>query len=155
MTMDPNALLMSTGSRAAKFEEIGATVVGFVHTVEVRQRTDIKTGEPMTWPDGNPRNQLVIALRTEAHEDEDDDGLRTLYVPIPSQMQKALADAIRKVGASGISAGMKVGVKFSKTEPAKTRGFNPQKIYTVKVEPPAQSVAVDDFDGQEPDDTPF
>ena len=152
---DPNALLMATGSRSAKFEEVGATVVGLVRTVEVRQRNDIKTGEPMTWPDGNPRNQLIIGLQTEAHEDEDDDGVRSLYVPIPSQLQKALAEAIRKAGASGISQGMKVGVKFSKTEPPKTRGFSPTKIYTVKVEAPVQSVSVDDLDGQEPDDTPF
>ena len=155
-TQDANALLMSGGGRSAKFEELGASVVGIVQHVDVRQQTDIKTGEPLVWADGKARNQLVISLQTEHKDDEEDDGVRNLYVPIPSAMRTAIADAIRKAGARGIETGMKLGVKFYKTEPPKVKGFNPQKIYSAKVELPVESVSLDEMLAPEEEDAlPF
>src|SRR5688572_19885067 len=126
---DVNALLMGGGGRSAKFEKEGDKVQGTVMTVEPRQRTEIGTGRPMTWPDGNPRMQLVIQVLIDNTEDDDDDGLRNLYVPIPSQMQAAIAEAVRKVGQHGIGPGGVLGVKFLRTEKPTQKGFNGQKIY--------------------------
>ena len=156
-TQDANALLMGSGGRSAKFEAVGATVVGIVRRVDVRQQTDIKTGEPLEWPDGNPRQQLVIQLATEGEpEDTDDDLMRNLYVPIPSAMRTAIADAIRRAGAHGIETGMRLGVKFTKQEAPKVKGFNGQKLYTAKVELPVQSVSLDEMGAPEEEDAlPF
>lgn len=154
MNQDVNALLMGGSGRSAKFETLGATVVGFVQHVDKRQQTAIGSGEPLVWPDGNPRNQLVIQLQTEERDGDDDDGIRNLYVPIPSAMRSAIADAIRRAGAKGIETGMKLGVKFTGQEPPKVKGFSPQKLYTAKVEVPVQSVSLDEMGAPDEDDAP-
>lgn len=141
MTTDPNAFLMGTGARSAKFDAIGDKVVGFIEHTEVRQQTDFKTGKPLFWDDGNPRNQLVVTLRTELREDEDDDGTRNLYVK--GQMQKAVADAVRKAGQRGLSIGGKLGVVFTDEGEPPGKGLNAPKLYTAKYEPAVQSVDVD------------
>lgn len=144
---DVNAALMGGGGRAAKFESVGDTTVGYVVRTEMRQRTELGTSRLMTWPDGNPRMQLVVTLSTEEHTDEDDDGMRNLYVAVPSQMQKAIADAIRKTGERGIGINGKLGVKFVKVDEPKQRNFHGQKIYTAKYEAPVQSL---DYDEEAP-----
>lgn len=154
MTNDYNDLLMGGGGKSAKFEAIGDTVIGLVFRVDRRQRTEIGSGALMTWPDGNPKMQLVITMLTEEHEDADDDGMRNLYVPIPSQMQKSIADAIRKTGQQGIGINGKLGVKFTRTEEPKTRGFSPQKIYSASYAAP--EVSAEAFGHEEEDfDLPF
>ncbi len=151
---DPNALLMGGGGRSAKFEKEGDTVVGFVTRVDVRQRTEIGSGLPMTWPDGNPKMQLVVQLVLDSPEDDDDDGLRNLYVSIPSQMQKVIADAVRSSGERGIGNGGKLGIKFVRTEAPITRGFNGQKIYSAKYEAPVYVVPEDTIHTDD-DELPF
>lgn len=151
MTMqDANALLMGSGGRSAKFESVGDTIIGDIMRVETRQMTEIGGGKLLTWPDGNPKMQLVVQLLVDEQQDEDDDGLRNLYVPIPSAMSKAIADAVRKAGEHGLGIGGKLGVKFSKTEPAKVKGYSPQKIYTASYKRP--EVSLGQFDGEPPQD---
>lgn len=136
--IDPNAFLMGSGGRSAKFENVGDTVVGYIQHTEVRQQTDIKTGAVKTWDNGDPMMQLVVTLETEARDDDDDDGVRSIYVK--GQMQKAVADAVRKAGARGLAIGGKLGVKWVSTAEPKQRGFNGAKQYTAKYEPPTQPV---------------
>ena len=138
--IDPNAFLMGTGGRSAKFETEGDVSVGYITHYEMRQQTDIKTGAPKTWDDGNPMMQLVVTIDTEGRDDEDDDGVRTVY--IKGQMQKAVADAIRKSGEHGLGIGGKLGIKYVSTAAPKQRGFNGAKQYSAKYESP--TVRVDD-----------
>mgnify|MGYP003394544723 FL=1 len=158
-TDDPNGLLMGAGGRSAKFETIGDSVTGFVESMATRQQTEIGSGTLRTWPDGNPRMQLVVTIETEQHEDDEDDGMRNLYVQIPAQMQKAIADAVRKAGEHGIAIGGKLQVRFVKTEAPKVRGFNPQKIYSAQYKEPDPSRVIMETPPEdtyiEPDDTPF
>jgi hypothetical protein len=135
---DPNAWLMGTGGRSAKFEKEGDIVVGFIQHTEVRQQIDLDTSKPAFWDDGNPKMQLVVTLETELREDDDDDGLRNLYVR--GQLQKAVADAVRRAGARGLAPGGKLGVKWVSTAEPKKRGHNGAKQYTAKYEPPTQPV---------------
>lgn len=136
--IDPNAFLMGTGGRSAKFEAEGDVSVGYITHYEMRQQTDIKTGAPKTWDDGNPMMQLVVTIDTEARDDDDDDGVRTVY--IKGQMQKAVADAIRKSGEHGLGIGGKLGIKYVSTAAPKQRGFNGAKQYTAKYESPTLRV---------------
>ena len=87
---DPNAFLMGGGAKSAKFDNEGDKVVGTILDMQVKQQTDIKTGAPRTWDNGDPMMQLVVTLQTDARDDEDDDGQRTLYVK--GQMQRAVQD---------------------------------------------------------------
>ena len=110
---DPNAFLMGGGAKSAKFDNEGDKVVGTILDMQVKQQTDIKTGAPRTWDNGDPMMQLVVTLQTDARDDEDDDGQRTLYVK--GQMQRAVQDAVRKAGARGLAEGGRLGVKFVST----------------------------------------
>ena len=71
---DPNAFLMGGGAKSAKFDREGDKVVGTILDMQVKQQTDIKTGAPRTWDNGDPMMQLVVTLQTDARDDEDDDG---------------------------------------------------------------------------------
>lgn len=155
MTQDAvNAALMGGGGgRAAKFAAHGDTVVGVIKTMEMRQRTDFETNRPMTWDDGHPRMQIVLGLQTEEREDSDDDGLRSLYLPIPSQIQGVVADAVKKTGQDGLGLGGKLGIKFVSTDEPTKRGRQGQKQYSAKYEVPTMPVASNrDID---PDFLPF
>ena len=150
--IDPNAFLMGNSSRSAKFESEGDVSVGFITHYEMRQQTDIKTGAAKTWDDGNPMMQLVVTIDTEARDDDEDDGARTVY--IKGQMQKAVADAIRKSGEHGLGIGGKLGIKYVSTAAPKQRGFNGAKQYTAKYEPPTFRVEDPDSTSVE-DGSPF
>ncbi len=154
MTNDYNTMLMGGGGRSAKFENKGDKVEGTIMRVDTRQRTEMGSNALMTWPDGNPKMQLVIQLLTEQQEDEEDDGMRNLYVPIPSQMQKAIADAIRGTGARGMGEGALLAIQFHDTKPPATKGYSPQKLYRARYEPP--TVSAENTSGHEDDeDIPF
>ena len=149
MTNDPNSFLMGSGGRSATFPAIGTQYDGFITSYELRQQTDFKSGKPMTWDDGNPRMQLVVTLRTELKDDDDDDGMRTLY--IKGQMQKAVRDAVSKAGAKGITHDGRLFVRFISEGEAPGKGLNAPKNYIVKYAPPVQAVPADGpEDGSEP-----
>jgi hypothetical protein len=138
---DPNAFLMGGGAKSAKFDNEGDKVVGTILDMQVKQQTDIKTGSPRTWDNGDPMMQLVVTLQTDARDDEDDDGQRTLYVK--GQMQRAVQDAVRKAGARGLAEGGRLGVKFVSTAEPKQRGFNGAKQYAAQYEAPVVQVSAD------------
>ena len=120
----------------------------------MRQQTDIKTGAPVTWDDGQPKMQLVVKLQTEQRDadDPEDDGIRSLYISggfKRASTQKAIADAVRAAKAKGLEVGGTLAVKFTGEEPSSVRGFNPAKLYAARYEPPTQKAA-DDFLGTTP-----
>lgn len=137
---DYNSMLMSTGGRSCKFEAIGDTVEGTIMRIDSRQRTEMGTGVPMTWKDGNPKMQLVIQLLTEQQEDDEDDGMRNLYVPIPSALQAAIAEAVRTAGQRGVGEGGVLKVQHHGTKAAEVKGYNPQKLYRARYVAPTVSV---------------
>lgn len=146
--IDPNVFLMGSGGRTAKFHEVGAKVSGYVQTTEVRQQTDFDTNAPLFWDDGKPRMELVITIETDERDDDDDDGIRKLYVK--GQMQQAIADAVRKAGQRGLAIGGRLAVKFNDEEPPTKKGRSPKKLYVARYEAPVQPVEVDDHDDAEP-----
>ena len=149
-TTDADNFLLGSGGKGAKFETIGDAVKGVIcATPEMRQQTDIKTGAPSCWDDGSPKMQLVVKLQTDAKDDAEDDGIRSLYVSggfKRMSTQKAIADAVRASGAKGLEVGGTLAVKFTGEEPSQTKGFNPAKLYAAKYTPPTVK-AVDDFLG--------
>lgn len=100
-------LLASTGGKTAKFTSIGDSITGTVVTAEVRQRTNLDTGKPATWDNGDPQMQIVITLATDERDpaDPDDDGHRNVYIKAWGQQMKALREALRVSGATDILPG--------------------------------------------------
>lgn len=150
---EADQFLMGGGGRSAQFKKHGDQVDGYITSAEVRQQTDYDTGAPMTWDDGRPRNQLVVTLETQLREDDDDDGLRRLYVR--GQMTRAVADAVRKTGEPGLRLGGRLFVRYVSDDEPKRKGMQGAKQYIAKYQAPSVPVPVDE--DAEPDfpDSPF
>lgn len=134
----------SRGAPSAKFPTVGTVVSGTIATKpEVTQRRDID-GNMMTWDDGNPRMQLVITLQTDERDPdvEDDEGLRRIFAPRPSNLLTAIADALKKSGAR-LEPGGLLAVKFTGEKPHEKRGYNAIKEYAAQYQPPAGPSADD------------
>jgi hypothetical protein len=140
---DPNSFLLGGGGKSAKFENVGDVVEGTIAAPpELRQQTDIATGAPKTWDNGDPVQQLVVQLQTDAREDVDDDGIRNLYVAggfKRASLQKAIADAVKTAKAPGLAVGGHLAVKFTGEEPPQKKGFSPAKLYAAKYTPPTDA----------------
>jgi hypothetical protein len=112
---DANAMLMTGGGVGCQFPKVGHSFTGTVLSWgEPFQQTNAETKEPLFFNDGTtPRMQFPITFATDARgkfdedgnpEDiADDDGVRTLYVK--NRTQKAIRDAIRKAGGTGLEKG--------------------------------------------------
>lgn len=152
-TTDVNAFLMGGGVRSAKFETIGDKVTGTVVAAEVTQQTDITTGAPKTWDNGDPMMQLVVTLATDQRDpdDPDDTGERKLYLKggKPTTSLGAVKAAIKAAGAKGIEVGATLALAYTGDGEPTKRGFNAPKEYAAKyTAPPAiDPTAVDDIFG--------
>lgn len=143
MSNDPNSFLMGGSGKSAKFETVGTVVEGTIVTQPtLRQQTDIKTGALKTWDNGDPVQQLVVQLQTDARDDAEDDGVRNLYVSggfKRASLQKAVADAVKTAKAPGLAVGGHLAVKFTGEEPPTAKGMNPAKLYQAKYTPPTDT----------------
>jgi len=146
---DANAFLMGGGAKSATFKNIGDTVQGMIMSCVRRQQTE-PGGELKFWKNGDPMEQLVITLMTQESDDEDDDGLRAVYVK--GQLQSALRAAVLKSGEHGIEEGGELFVRFTSELPQQVKGHNPTKQYKVGYRPPARQVAIPDHDGPQVED---
>lgn len=130
---DPNALIMGSGARSAKFQNVKDRVGGTIVNYVTRQQTDIN-GSVKTYDDGNPMWQTVITLATELQEDDDDDGLRAVYAK--GEMLKAIRTACVKAGATGISRGGKLAIQFTGERAPAKKGFSATKLFIARYEAP-------------------
>lgn len=148
---DANSFLMQGGVPAAKFESPGDAVKGIVEAAEVTQQTDIKTGQPKTWDNGDPMMQLVVTLQTDLDDGDDDDGRRKLYLrgSKPDSSLGAVKGAIRDAKAKGLEVGGELVLQYTGDGQPTQRGFNPPKLYRAKYTAPApiDQAAVDDIFG--------
>lgn len=144
--------LLGGGGASAKFEAAGDQITGTIESTEVRQQTDLATGNPLTWDNGDPRMQLVVTLKTSLKDDEDDDGVRKVYVKGSTKagsksLHDAVAAAVRNAGAKGLEEGGALTVTFVGTEPSKTRGFNDRKLYEASYVSPDKAAQTGDYLG--------
>jgi hypothetical protein len=134
--------LLGGGGRSAKFDTVGASITGTVASApEVKQQTDMSTGKPLTWDNGDPRLQLVVTLQTTLHDEADDDGIRKLYVkgskdPASKSLHAAVAGAVQAAGAKGLDIGGVLTVTYIGNGVSKTPGFNPPKQYQATYKAP-------------------
>jgi hypothetical protein len=112
---------------AAQFLEHGDAVQGTVREKELRQQTDYQTRQVKTWPDGRPMQELVVTL-----DDGSDDGV-TLYVR--GQMQKAIGESLRKIGARDLAIGDQLMVAYIGDGEAR-KGAQAPKVYKAEVKRP-------------------
>jgi hypothetical protein len=116
------------------------------------QQTDMTTSVPLTWPSGQPKLQVLITLDTTKgdhpeQDDQEDDGLRTLYVK--SGVQIAIRDALKKAGAVAPEVGGRLYVAFTSETAPKTKGFNPRRNFAAQYTKPV-AAQQGEFFGQAP-----
>lgn len=123
----------------------------------VQQMTEPGSGRPLTWPDGRPKEQLVVELLCDGSgrpvgpggqvlpvlDERDrsvpsDDGKRRLYVR--GYMTPAIREALQKVGASGLRVGGELYVAWVDEKPSKTKGFDPARVWAAMYVPPTTPV---------------
>lgn len=152
MNHDEISSFLFGGGKSFQFNEIGDTCRGEVVSAELQQQTSIE-GQKLTWDDGSPRKQLVITVQTDLREDDDDDGIRTLYAKggnydidtgSGQSMRNAIGEAVKKAGAKSLDAGDEIAVSFTGLGKAK-RGQSAPKLYTAGYRKAVASVAAADL----------
>lgn len=156
---DANELIMGNSIPSCAFKDEKTTHEGTITALAASQaRVYLKPDELAFWPDGQPKMQAVITMQTDERdpEIENDNGMRRLYVSSP-RMREAIAAAVKKAGATKLAVGGKLGVQFTRRDPAGKNPDNLPKLYGAKYEvPPAGSEftepAPDDYSeyGEEP-----
>lgn len=127
-------------SAFSKDDPIGTSVEGEIVEIRAEQQTDFTTGEPLYYPNGKPKPQVVIHLQTTMTDPNriGDSGIRGVYVKGYNIGQLRLACRQAGVGDHP-NVGDHLKATFARTQPAKTRGFNDAKIYDYIVTPKKQS----------------
>lgn len=119
-----------------KNDPVGTSHQGEITGIEAQQQTDFQTGVPLFYPNGNPKPQVVIHLKTGLRDPERnyDDGVRVFYCKgysIPN-----LRAASQQAGVGNFPrVGDTIRITFSETKPSQTRGFADAKIYSFQITP--------------------
>ena len=150
-----NDFLMGNGAKAFPFEELGATVKGQIVDMKKQQQTDMQTKKPAYWDNGDPKMMLQVVLQTDLRDDEEDEGLRAVYLRggNPTAIKGkgtsglvAVKDAVKRSGTTkGIEIGGKLTLQFSGEGQAPNKGFNAPKLYQASYEPPSYAVDIDEL----------
>lgn len=128
------AQFFSGGGKYFPFKEIGDSITGIIETVhDAEQQTDIN-GVPATKADGSPKWQVRVDLATDLRSDEDDDGVRTIYVK--AWMTGAIAQAVKSAGAKGLDPGGRLTVAVVAQDPPPQKGMRPVNKFAATYEPP-------------------
>lgn len=144
-----------------KNDPVGTSHQGEITGIEAQQQTDFQTGAPLCYPNGNPKPQVIIHLKTglRAPERNYDDGVRVFYCKgysIPN-----LRAASQQAGVGNFPrVGDTIRITFSETKPSQTRGFADAKIYSFQITPGNPNKAgleqamSDPYAGQQPNAMP-
>ena len=119
----------------AKFEEIGTSITGTVVDATISAQTDID-GNVRVFDSGEIRQQLVITLQTNEHDDEDDDGLRKIFVK--SFMVKPFRNEMKRNKVPSVRPGGELTVTYVADGEVTKKGYSAPKLFEVAYEPPAR-----------------
>jgi len=137
--------------------EMGDQITGTIVGIKRVQQTDFTTGAPLEWSDGSPRMQTVVDLQTDDGDPAaDDDGKRSIWLKGGRNFEAAqgsgtsgevaLAEAAKEAGVKVIEEGSELTVRCTGLSKPTTRGYQPAKLYKMKLVPAKASVAVEALD---------
>lgn len=118
-----------------KFDAPGSVKGGDVIEWRYTQQTDMKTGDPKFWRDGNKAMQLEVTIQTDARDPaiENDDGRRRLFVK--GEMTKAVRAAVQAAGKEMIEQGGKLFVQYTGDADPAGPGLDGAKLYAAHYTP--------------------
>ena len=132
----------SRPSHSCKFKTPGETHTGVITEISDRMPvTKYGTTDPDYWPDGSPKQQVVITLATDERDPEDpnDSGERSLWVTESRKAGTILAaiiQATRQANAK-LEIGGTLSVSFTGHDPKSKNPALPRKLYAATYQPPA------------------
>lgn len=152
---DINDFLMGNGAKAFPFDAMGDTVTGRIVEMKKQQQTDMETGDPQFWKNGDPKMMLRITLATDYQISADDEGLRSIYLRggNPTAVKGkgtsslvAVQDAVKKGSdGKGIEVGGTLTLQYSGEGEKTNRAYNPPKLYVASYKPPSLAIDIDDM----------
>lgn len=155
MSDEINDFLSGSNAKAFPFETVGDTVTGVIIEMKKTQQTDMESGKPLYWDNGDPKMMLRITLQTELRDDDEDEGVRSVYLRGGNYTAAkgkgtsslvAVKDAVRRSGASeGIQNGGKLTLQYSGEGTKSNRGYSAPKLYTAHYEAPSFAVDIDEM----------
>ena len=135
------------GGNAFPFDHIGASVTGKITEIGEQQQTDMKTGEPAFWQGGQPKMMVRVVLQTDAHDDQGDEGLRSIYLrgSKKAESQSLMAAVIQAVsqatGRTELDLGATLTVTYVGDGQPPSPGMTAPKRYTASYVPPRVDLA--------------
>ena len=133
---------------------MGDTVKGVIVSMKKQQQTDMTTKQPAFWDNGDPKMMLVVVLQTDLREEDDDEGLRTVYLRggNPKAVKgkgtsslNAVKDALRRSGQKLPEVGATLSLQYSGEGERPNKAFNPPKLYLASYDPPSYSVDINEM----------
>lgn len=124
------SLFAPKGGKGLKFQQPGTSYSGTINAEPYEeQQKEYGSDRPATYPNGDPKMQILVNLDTQLREEADDDGRRTLYVNSP-KMKRAIFDAITAAGENDLKVGGTLTVTFTGFDPNSKNPQNPAKLYS-------------------------
>lgn len=142
--MSMNSFDLGGGGNAFQFETPGDSVTGKITVIEEQQQTDMDSGQPAFWENGQPKMMVRVELQTELRNpvDPGDDGKRSVYLKGSKkpESKSSMAAAIEAVKSSTGARTLQVGGTFTLTYSgdgvASRRGYNAPKQYEATYQAP-------------------
>lgn len=136
--MDITSELLTSGAPTVKFTTEGDMRKIVVADIVKQQETDFDTGEPVTWPNGQPKWQYVVTGTVDGDESR-------LF--IKGYMVDALKDALRKAGVKpgDTLVGGTLTMKWASTDEPKRKGMQGARRYVAKYEPAPAGIVDEDL----------
>ena len=131
------------------FEAVGAAVTGQVLDLTEQQQTDLQTGEPKVFSNGQPMMMYRVDLQTTDRDPNNpmDDGKRSVYLKgsrtadSQSSLAAVLAAVKQATGGTNIATGGTLTLQYVGDGVPKQRGFNAPKLYAASYQPPTHSLS--------------
>jgi len=144
---DLKQLLAESKSLPSAFRKdhpIGTVWAGVVQSVEVRQVRD-DDGNVETWDNGDPKQQVVVAIKTDQRDPErpNDDGVRGIYIKWWKEQRKALRECLEAAGVDDIEPGGLFAAKYvgDGAQP-QNKMLSPAKLMQYEYKPPSPTAGL-------------
>lgn len=137
-----------SGGNSFAFDRVGDQITGIVLDLAEQQQTDLDTGVPRTFDNGQPMMMYRCDLQTQLRDPNNpvDDGKRSIYLKgsrkaeSQSSLAAVLAAVQQATGTSNISTGATLTLAYIGDGVAASRGKNPPKLYAAHYQPPTHSL---------------
>jgi hypothetical protein len=120
---DANDFLTSSGGPLIKLNElaVGEIIKAKIIDGDKIQKTDVKTREPLTFADGQPKMQLVLTVQREGVDEEE-------RIFMHYTAEKSLGAVLRDKQLK-LEAGGTIVIKRLDDEPNKNKALDPKQHY--------------------------